>query len=124
MVGSAVRDGQFEFVVTNVEQSATKVGEGSWSEEAKGESILVSVDITNVGKRAQTYFDDNQVLIDDQDREFEASFSANAALNEYGIHEDLNPGHKVSVVVAFDVPVGAAPVTIEFHDSVFSREPR
>ncbi|SUD48863.1 Telomeric repeat-binding factor 2 [Nocardia otitidiscaviarum] len=118
--GSAVRDGQFEFVITNVEQGTTRVGGGFWGEEAKGEFVLVSVDISNVGKRAQTYFGSNQVLIDDQNREFEASFSANAALNDYGSHEDLNPGHKVSVVIAFDVPVGVVPVAIEFHGSMFS----
>ncbi|WP_282783043.1 MULTISPECIES: DUF4352 domain-containing protein [unclassified Nocardia] len=118
--GSAVRDGQFEFVITNVEQGTTRVGGRFWGEEAKGEFVLVSVDISNVGKRAQTYFGSDQVLIDDQNREFEASFSANSALNDYGSHEDLNPGHKVSVVIAFDVPVGVVPVAIEFHDSMFS----
>ncbi|MFI6866305.1 DUF4352 domain-containing protein [Nocardia sp. NPDC050406] len=120
-VGSAVRDGKFEFVVTRIEQGATSVGDGFWQADAKGVFVLVYVDVTNTGDRPQTYFGDNQRLIDDQEREFASNFDANAALNNYGFHDELNPGHKISVVLAFDLPVGTVPASIEFHDSMFSR---
>lgn len=119
-VGSAVRDGQFEFLVTKVEQGAETVGEGFWSEQAKGEFVLIYVDITNIGKEPRRYSSSNQQLFDDRGREFSSSFSADIALNDYGSSEELNPGHQISVVLAFDVPAGTVPAAVEFHDSMFS----
>ncbi|WP_153806545.1 DUF4352 domain-containing protein [Nocardia sp. SYP-A9097] len=119
--GTAVRDGQFEFLVTKVDQGATHVGDGFWSEDAKGEFVLVHVSVSNIGKRPQTYFASNLRLFDDQDRRFEASFEADAALNNGPTSEELNPGQQISAVIAFDVPKGLAPVQIQFCDSMFSR---
>lgn len=33
---------------------------------------------------------------------------------------EINPGNKLDLVIVFDVPAGAVPRAIEFHDSAFS----
>ena len=34
--------------------------------------------------------------------------------------EDINPGLGIDTQVTFDIPKGAVPTAIEFHDSMFS----
>lgn len=118
--GSAVRDGQFEFTVLGIEQGETQVGNGLWDAKAKGEFIIVHISVSNIGKRAQTYFASNQLLFDDQDRRFESSFEAGIALESGSASEELNPGQQFTTVVVFDVPKGLVPVHMRFHDSMFS----
>ncbi|UGT44275.1 DUF4352 domain-containing protein [Nocardia yamanashiensis] len=118
--GSAVRDGQFEFTVLGIEQGETQVGNGLWDAKAKGEFIIVHISVSNIGKRAQTYFAANQLLFDDQDRRFESSFEAGIALESGSASEELNPGQQFTTFVVFDVPKGLVPVHMRFHDSMFS----
>ncbi|MBF6358205.1 DUF4352 domain-containing protein [Nocardia higoensis] len=114
--GSAVRDGQFEFRVTAMDPPVTSIG----SYQAKGEFIVLSVDITNTGKQPRSFWDDEQVLIDDQGREFANDSSAARRLGSETWESDLNPGFAISVKLVFDVPVGTVPATMEFHDSMWS----
>lgn len=121
--GTEVRDGKFGFVVTKVESGLATIGkESSWfSETAEGQFVVVYVDVTNTSNKSQYYASSNQVLIDDQGREFTNNFSA-----EFGLEGDdkgagdINPGITRSTRVVFDIPVGAVPVAIEVHDSMFS----
>ncbi|MEU0541926.1 DUF4352 domain-containing protein [Nocardia sp. NPDC005978] len=120
--GSAVRDGQFEFVVTKIERGQTFLQDGYSKATAQGEFVLVSVKVTNTGKQQRTFWGDEQILIDDQDREFTASGDGARAIpnNNDGYSQDLNPGFSLDRVVVFDIPPGTNYVTIEFHDSPFS----
>ncbi|MEV4127170.1 DUF4352 domain-containing protein [Nocardia sp. NPDC049707] len=118
--GSEVRDGKFAFVVTSVDSPATAVGSGMWKATAKGQFIVVHVDITNVGNEPRGYFDDNQKLYDDQGRQFANDSKAAMGLNTETYVSDLNPGFKLSVQIVFDVPPGTVPASIELHDSMFS----
>ncbi|MFD6399671.1 DUF4352 domain-containing protein [Nocardia sp. NPDC060249] len=118
--GSEVRDGKFAFVVTEVDPPVATVGDNEFSQQtAQGEYILVHVDVTNIGSEAQSYFGDNQKLIDTAGKEY-----ANDTMAEVAVNSDLavqiNPGNKKSVVIAFDVPTGTQPAAIVFHDSAFS----
>lgn len=121
--GTEVRDGKFGFVVTKVESGLATIGkESSWfSETAEGQFVVVYVDVTNTSNKSQYYASSNQVLIDDQGREFTNNYSA-----EFGLEGDdkgagdINPGITRSTRVVFDIPVGAVPVAIEVHDSMFS----
>ncbi|WP_245668527.1 DUF4352 domain-containing protein [Nocardia xishanensis] len=118
--GTAVRDGKFEFQVTAIDAPVTKIGAGSfWEATARGQFIVVHVNITNVGNEPRGFFGDNQKLIDDQGREFEANWEAGQALND-DIDGTLNPGFTVSAAIAFDIPPGTVPAAAEFHDSMFS----
>lgn len=122
-----VRDGKFGFVVTKVESGLTTIGtESSWfSETAEGQFVVVYVDVTNTSSKPQYYASSNQVLIDDQGREFTNNFSA-----EFGLDGDdkgagdINPGITRSTRVVFDIPVAAVPTAIEVHDSMFSNGAR
>lgn len=121
--GTEVRDGKFGFVVTKVESGLATIGkESSWfSETAEGQFVVVYVDVTNTSNKSQYYASSNQVLIDDQGREFTNNYSA-----EFGLEGDdkgagdINPGITRSTRVVFDIPVGVVPVAIEVHDSMFS----
>ncbi|NKY57426.1 DUF4352 domain-containing protein [Nocardia flavorosea] len=117
--GSEVRDGKFAFVVTEVEPPAKSVGGDYLSKTAQGEFILVHIDVVNTSDRPQSYFGDNQKLIDARGREFSNDTEAEIYLND-DVYTDINPGNKFSVILAFDVPVGTAPAALEFHDSMFS----
>lgn len=116
-IGTPVRDGKFEFVVTSVDRSTTA---GDLSNEfmqstAQGEYINVHLSVKNIGNEAQSYFASNQKLIVDGKK-----FDAASILGVNGDGDSLNPGLGVDTVVSFDVPPGTVPGSIELHDSAFS----
>ncbi|MEC3920189.1 DUF4352 domain-containing protein [Nocardia sp. CDC160] len=118
--GSEVRDGKFSFVVTQVDPPVDVVGTDEFMrKEAQGEYVLVHVTVTNISNVAQTYFGENQKLIDDQAHIYSNDTMAELNLNK-DIATQINPGNKLSVTIAFDVPKGTVPTAIEFHDSMFS----
>lgn len=121
-IGQEVRDGKFGFVVTGVETGVTTLGDNPYlQKDALGQFVLVSVTVTNVSDKAQSYFGSNQKLIDVQGREFEND--AMAAINleaETAIGGDINPGLSQNITIVFDIPADAVPATLEVHDSVFS----
>ncbi|MFE2994065.1 DUF4352 domain-containing protein [Nocardia sp. NPDC059246] len=120
--GTAVRDGQFEFVVTQFTQGDKELGSGMSHVTAQGEFALVHIKVTNTGKAQRTYDADNQKVLDDQGREFGPTTSAFDPIpnngNSFG--DDLNPGFTVERVIVFDVPVGTILTTAVLHDSMFS----
>ncbi|MBV7705308.1 DUF4352 domain-containing protein [Nocardia nova] len=118
--GSEVRDGKFAFVVTSLAPPVSEVGDNPYlRKQAQGEYVLVHVDVTNTGDRPQTYFGDNQKLVDDQGRLYSNDTGAEINLNK-DLSTEINPGNKISVTIAFDVPKGTQAAAIEFHDSAFS----
>jgi hypothetical protein len=112
--GSSVRDGKFEFQVLGVGRSSTKDGLFS-PEAAKGEFYSVTLRVTNVGDKAQTYFGSNQhLMIDDK------KYDASSSLSDEHWMEDINPGLSIEAKVMFDIPPTAVPTAIQVHDSAFS----
>ncbi|MBP2190311.1 DUF4352 domain-containing protein [Nocardia goodfellowii] len=119
-VGSEVRDGQFAFVVTAVDPPVPTVGAGEfWEKNAQGEYLLVHVTIRNIGNEARNFSGVNQILLDEQGREYTNDTMAELNLNK-DLSADINPGNQVDAIIAFDVPKGSVPTAIEFHDSSFS----
>ncbi|WP_280206344.1 DUF4352 domain-containing protein [Nocardia cyriacigeorgica] len=120
--GSAVRDGKFEFVVTAVDAPVKTVGDNPYLQKtAQGEYILVHINVTNISDQPQTYFADNQKLIDSQGRKFGNDTMAAINVNpETSIGSPINPGNTLPVTIAFDVPPGTVPAALELHDSMFS----
>lgn len=112
--GSAVRDGKFEFEVLGVGRSATKDGLFS-PETAKGEYFSVTLRVTNIGDKAQTFFASNQYLMIG-DKKYDASSS----LSDDSWREELNPGLSIDATVVFDIPPTEMPTAIQVHDSLFS----
>lgn len=118
--GSAVRDGKFEFQVIDMTRAkqAGNLGNHFMIVDAQGEFIILTLSVTNIGDRAQSYFGTNQKLIDTAGRQYEANSTADMWMNE-GTGE-INPGNSIQVRAAFDVPPGIQPAELEVHDSVFS----
>ncbi|WP_255495593.1 DUF4352 domain-containing protein [Nocardia sp. GTS18] len=123
-VGSEVRDGKFAFVVTQVDPPVATVGDNEYTKQtAQGEYILVHVDVTNIGDEAQSYFGENQKLIDGAGKEYSNDTGAELAINP-DLTSEINPGNKKSVIIAFDVPTGTDPAALVLHDSMFSNGAR
>jgi hypothetical protein len=111
------RDGKFAFTVTSVDRAATVSGEFE-TKTAQGVYVLVSMTITNIGTRPQSFFATNQKLKDSEGREFEAGFGT--FTGEFHDGDDINPGNQVTARLAFDLPPDAQPAQIVLHDSAFS----
>lgn len=121
-LGSEVRDGKFGFVVTAVDPPVKTLGDNQFMQKtAQGDYVVVHVDVTNTSNKPQSYFSQNQKLIDTQGREFTNDSMAGININDQtALMADINPGNKLSVAIAFDVPPGTQPSEIELHDSMFS----
>lgn len=120
-VGQEARDGKFAFTVTGVETAKTTGDQSNPYEQAtaQGEYVIVSMTVQNIGDRSQSFFASNQKLIDSAGRQYSADSRADMWINKE-IQSDINPGNHVQAKVAFDVPAGTQPSTIELHDSMFS----
>lgn len=121
-IGSPVRDGKFEFLVSGVDCGRDRLGEAYLNTTAQGQFCLVSMRITNIGDEPQTMFSDNQKLFDAAGREYAADTEAAFYLDEASqtLWEEINPGNTVKGVVVFDVPKKTTPTRLRLHDSAFS----
>ncbi|GAA6526322.1 DUF4352 domain-containing protein [Intrasporangium sp. DVR] len=120
-IGTAVRDGKFEFTVTKVRTGIKSVGSDMFGEKAQGQFVLVHVTVTNVGDESQYFSDSSQTVRDAKGREFSADTGAAIHLDDNEVFlNDINPGNTVKGVLVYDMPKGAKPASIELHDSPFS----
>ncbi|MFD4991700.1 DUF4352 domain-containing protein [Cellulosimicrobium cellulans] len=121
-VGTPVRDGDFEFVVGAMECGVMRVGDDYFYETPQGQYCIVSLNVTNVGDSAQTFFGSNQYALNAAGQEYSADDVAGLYLGDdvQAWIEPVNPGNSISPRVVFDVPLDGAPVSIELHDSAFS----
>jgi hypothetical protein len=125
-VGTAVRDGKFQFTVTSVSQakSAGDTTDGL-GDTAQGEYTILHVTVTNIGSEAQTLDDSSQYVYDATGRKYDASTEADIDLNSSNgtdsvFLNNINPGNSVKGELAFDMPTGTKAVKAELHDSAFS----
>jgi len=120
-IGQPAADGDFSFVVKGVDCSQTKLGDQYMNKKAQGQFCIVSVDVSNIGDSAQSFFGDNATLFNANKQKFSADTEASIYLDDSSsIYEEINPGNTLSSKVVFDVPAGTTPTAIELHDSAFS----
>lgn len=121
-IGTPVRDGKFEFTVTDVVSGLTEVGDNPYLiEKAQGQFTVVTVSVLNTSDEPKGLSPDAQEMYDADGRKFSADTSAAIGLDtDVAIWDEINPGNSVSMKVVFDMPVGAVPAEIELHDSMFS----
>lgn len=119
-IGTPVRDGKFEFVVSGVQAGVSSVGEDFLTETAQGEYILVTLTVRNIGDRAQAFATSAQKLLDGQGRQYSVDDMATIVLDQNVAYAQINPGNSIEATVAFDVPAGTVAAEIELHDSLFS----
>lgn len=114
-LGQEVRDGKFSFRVTDFGVAGSEAGL-----KPRGEFVIVTLQVSNIGNEPQSFFVQNQKLIDAEGREYAADTMAALRINEDAMALDLGPGFDISVNVPFDVPPGTQPQYVELHDSAFS----
>lgn len=121
-IGVKVRDGNSEFVVTGVEHPGkTIAGKAGKTLTARGEFVIVRVDITNIGKKPQTPDCSCQLLISDKAWEFEPSPSILSTKEALRFVQRINPGETAKdIVLLFDLAPGTTVGSIELHDSQLS----
>ena len=122
-IGTKVRDGKFEFVVTAVERPGkTLVGKLNEMLTARGEFVIVRVNVTNIGNEAQSPDCSCQLLHNEKGREFEPSPAILSTTEALKFVRQIDPGETVKdVLVLFDVAPATKVVNIELHDSPFSQ---
>ena len=121
-IGTKVRDGEFEFVVTGVEHPgktlAGKVGE---TLKAHGEFVIVLVNVTNLGKQEQAPNCSCQILMNDKGQTFKPSSAILRTKEALKFVQLIPPGDTVNgVLMLFDVAPGTNVVNIKLHDSPVS----
>ncbi|PZR55012.1 DUF4352 domain-containing protein [Xylanimonas oleitrophica] len=120
-VGTAVRDGKFEFTVTAVEPGVAQVGDEFLNKAPQGQFVLVHLTVANIGDRAQMFYDDAQKAYDAAGRQFSADTEAGIYLEDSNAFlKEINPGNTVEGILVFDVPTDVTLASLELHDSLFS----
>lgn len=121
-IGAPVRDGKFEFTVTDVVSGLSEVGDNPYLvRKAQGQYTIVAISVLNTSNEPKGISPSAQEMYDADGRKFSADTSAAIGLDtDVAIWDEINPGNSVSMKVVFDMPVGAVPAEIELHDSMFS----
>jgi hypothetical protein len=121
-IGTPVRDGKFEFTVTDVQTGVKNVGNQYLNQDAQGLFTLVTVRVRNIGDESQMFDGSNVAGADSQGREVSSDSAAGIYANEdtEAFLNDINPGNEVTAVVVFDLPKGEKLVSVDVHDSMFS----
>lgn len=105
-IGHEVRDGQFAFVVQSVQPAV-----GRREPRPRGQSVVVTITVRNIGGEPHSFLVQNQKLIDAQGREYAADTMAAMT---------MNPGLDVAARLPFDVPADVWPTELLLRDSAQS----
>ncbi|WP_412539927.1 DUF4352 domain-containing protein [Longispora sp. K20-0274] len=123
-IGTAVRDGKFEFVVQKVECGKAQVGGEYLNKKAQGQFCLVTISVKNIGDKPQTMYDSNQKGFGANNARYAPDSAAGIYANSEGDNQvwisEINPGNQVTGLVVFDIPKDGALSSLELHDSAFS----
>jgi cytoskeletal protein RodZ len=113
-LGQEVRDGKFAFVVTGVDYASVvaDTNNPSATTSPQGIFVIVKMTVTNVGNQPEPFVAVWQKL-KAADNTFNASPDAQKHL---GIMESINPGEQIEATIAYDVPNGTKPQSIELRD--------
>ncbi|MGH3740601.1 MAG: DUF4352 domain-containing protein [Micromonosporaceae bacterium] len=117
-LGKPVRDGGFEFVVSDVACGETRVG-NILSAPANGQFCIVNLSVRNVGDEAARFYDNDQRAIDSAGRSHQLDPAAGASAN--GDAEPftgaIDPGEKLQGSIVFDIPEDAELVELRLRAS-------
>jgi len=118
-VAQQVSDGKFQFVVDNFEFKSVIEDriDPTITVSPHGVFVVVHMTATNTGSDPQAFMASLQKLTADG-KVYEASSDAGVHLG--GVYEDVNPGNTLGVAMAYDVPIGVTPESIELHEAPFS----
>jgi Domain of unknown function (DUF4352)/Protein of unknown function (DUF2510) len=107
------------FVVTALDSATTVTSptDATQTEDATGQFIIVSMDVTNTGAQPATYSAGLQKLIVGG-TPYDADPQASSYLG--ATDQDLAPGDQIHAVIVFDVPSDSVPDAIELHGDATS----
>ncbi|WP_280309296.1 serine/threonine-protein kinase [Nocardia abscessus] len=118
-VGTPVRDGKFEFVVTKVDAGVSRVG----LQTAAGSFLIVTLAVRNISDETKWFLPLGQRLLDTQSTAFDHNATATIWQNtqqRLGYSFELRPGQSATTQLVFDLPATATPGHLELHDFVLS----
>jgi hypothetical protein len=121
-IGTAVKDGKFEFTVKSFECGKPSVGTNEFmTKTAQGQFCLLNVSVKNIGNEKQSLLSSNQKLLNGQN-EYSADDVATMYAAPQGStwYSDINPGNSVEGAIVFDVPKDVTPSQAKLFDSAFS----
>jgi hypothetical protein len=121
-VGAAVRDGKFEFVVSQVDCTQTTLGQEHLKRTAKGKFCVVSLSLRNIAGGSQYFLSYAQKAFDSSGAEYGVDEIADLYVNRdtKTFLEKVNPGERVVGKIVFDVPRTVTLTILELHDSLLS----
>jgi hypothetical protein len=111
-IGDPVRNGDFTFTVTAVEDGRPVLSRPDGFVQPRGQFVLVSVTVRNDGLSPRLFAEEYQYLFDGEGRKSEGSIDRGDLFLA-----DINPGNTVEGVLVFDMASDAEPLEIELHDS-------
>jgi Domain of unknown function (DUF4352) len=111
-MGMPVRDGGLEFIVYGV-RLAPSISSDHTSYRAHGRYVLVRLSVTNVGDQPETYMAiDQKLIVDGKQYDYAAEPTI---LLDPNATSQITPGINITVLIAYDVPAGTRPGSIELH---------
>jgi len=119
VIGSKAVDGKFEFVVTGVERPGkTMPGKNGTTLTAKGEFVVVKINVTNIGTIGQSLDCRCQVLYNDKGTRYSPSPVILATKDALKFVRNIEPGESVKgASVLFDVAPGTKLGFVQLHDT-------
>ena len=111
-MGTPVRDGGLEFIVYGV-RLGPSISSAHAIYKAHGRYVVVGLSVTNVGDQPETYMAiDQKLIVDGKRYDYAAEPTILLDTNATSL---INPGIGISALIAYDVPAGTRPGSIELH---------
>jgi Domain of unknown function (DUF4352) len=111
-MGTPVRDGGLEFIVNGV-RLGPSISSDHTRYQAHGRYVVVGLSVTNVGDQPETYTAIDQKLIVDG-KQYDYAAEPTILLNTNATSQ-INPSMGIKALIAYDVPAGTRPGSIELH---------
>jgi Domain of unknown function (DUF4352) len=112
-IGQKVRDGTFDFTVTQFNGSRT-----FRDKRAQGVYVIVALTAKNVGVEPALFVWAAQQLEDSTRRQYSANFMVPSLFGN--VVNAIDPGQEVPIKLVFDVPPATKPTRIVLHESASS----
>jgi hypothetical protein len=119
-LGTPVRDGNLEFVVSRVRCGVSQVGSGLLTRTAGGQYCLADVRATNVKRDARTLYEPFQKLVDSAGHKHSADLTMRVVFRDQTLWDKIEPGQQVSGTMVFDIPRDVTARALELHDGIAS----
>jgi hypothetical protein len=119
-LGTPVRDGNLEFVVSRVRCGVPQVGSGLVKRTAGGQYCLADVRAKNVKDDVRTLYEPFQKLIDSAGHKHSADVTMRVVFRDQTIWDKIEPGQQVRGTMVFDIPKNVTATGLELHDGIAS----